>query len=372
MKIIHIVEGFGGGVYSFLVDLCNSLSKDNEVILVYNRREQTPEKFMEDFNPKVKFINLPMRREINIIEDLKGLIGIIKIIKNEKPDIVHLHSSKAGVLGRIATKIMGYKREKVFYNPHGFAFLQQNISVKKRKIYFVIEKIMANIQGINIAVSKGEYEESIRLSKNTIRIDNSIDNYFLDKLIKPVTYKNNPTIGTIGRLTYQKNPKCFNELANKFPDIKFIWIGDGDLRKELKSPNIEITGWKNRYSVIELMNSIDIYIQTSLWEGLPIALLEAMYMGKPVIVSNVIGNKDVVNSYTNGFIADNIEDYEKYIKELICDRKLFYRISEEAKRYIIENHLLNDMLNKYKKLYSNEIKDDEQLNNTEYLEDVFL
>lgn len=352
MKIMHIVEGFGGGVYSFLVDLCNSLANSDEIIIVYNKREQTPDTFLNEFSSKIKMINLPMKREVNIISDINAIIKINKILKNEKPDIIHLHSSKAGVLGRLSSKICGYKSKQVLYNPHGYAFLQENISRKKRIFYFVIEKIMAQIQGINIAVSKGEYEESLKLTKKCMRIDNAINSNDLDKLIKSKSLNKEITIGTIGRIMYQKNPTIFNEIAKEFPHIKFIWIGDGDLRSELTAPNIKITGWKNRSEAIGLMNDIDIYIQTSRWEGLPIALLEGMYMKKAVIVSNVIGNKDVVENGVNGFIANNLEEYKKYINSLLEDERLFKEISDRAREYIVKNHLINDMLIKYRELYN--------------------
>lgn len=368
MKIMHIVEGFGGGVYSFLVDLCNSLASDNEVIIVYNKRKQTPSLFLDDFNNKIKMINLPMKREINLFDDLKAIIKINRLLRKEKPDVIHLHSSKAGVLGRISSKMCGYKSKQVFYNPHGYAFLQENISIKKRRFYFFIEKIMAKIQGINIAVSKGEYEESLKLTKKSVRIDNAIDSNELDKLIKDRSLNKPLTIGTIGRIMYQKNPIMFNKIAKEFPNIEFIWIGDGDLRDELTASNIKITGWKSRNEAIKLMNDIDIYIQTSFWEGLPIALLEGMYMQKAVIVSNVIGNRDVIENGVNGFIANNLEEYKKYINALLEDEELFKKISFGARKYIIKNHLLDNMLNKYKKLYNAAIKEDMSC---EKLEDIF-
>ncbi|NLK95221.1 MAG: glycosyltransferase family 4 protein [Clostridiales bacterium] len=352
MKIMHVVEGFGGGVYSFLVDLCNSLCESNEVILVYSEREQTPKNFKDDFNKKIRLINLEMSRAISVKVDGKAFFSLLSLIKKEKPDVIHLHSSKAGALGRLSSKLLGYSSKNVFYNPHGYAFLQEDISNKKRKFYYYVEKILAKINGTIIAVSKGEYEESLKLTKKSIRIDNAIDNEELDKVITESTYKSKPTIGTIGRISYQKNPKAFNEVAKKFPDLEFIWIGDGDLRNELTEKNIKITGWMDRYEAIKLMNKLDIYLQPSLWEGLPIALLEAMYMGKPTIVNNVIGNKDVIVNNVNGFISNSIEDYEKYINELKDNKDKYEEISKKAKEYIVQNHLVKDMINKYVQAYN--------------------
>ncbi|MZK52736.1 glycosyltransferase family 4 protein [Clostridium beijerinckii] len=351
MKIMHIVEGFGGGVYSFLVDLCNSLSKEDEVILVYNRRKQTPEKFEDDFKQNIKLINLQMKREISIISDIKSFTKMYKLIKEEKPDILHLHSSKAGVLGRCAGKLLGFSNENMFYNPHGFAFLQENISKTKRNVYYFVERVMGNLAGTIIGVSKGEYIEGKKISNNCIRIDNSIDNTILDKYIQNQEKASIKKIGTIGRIMYQKNPKLFNDIAEMFPNMEFIWVGDGELKHELKSKNIKIMGWMDRYDAIEEMNDIDIYLQTSRWEGLPIALLEAMYMKKASIVTNVIGNRDVINSGVNGFICNNKEDFKECIEKVLNDYSLYTEIGNNAKKYIVTNHLLRDMVNKYKSLY---------------------
>lgn len=110
----------------------------------------------------------------------------------------------------------------------------------------------------------------------------------------------------MGRIGFQKNPKMFNEIAKSLPELEFTWIGDGELRKELTSPNITITGWKERKEVLKILNDNDIFILLSLWEGLPISLLEAMYMKKVCIVSDVIGNRDVTENGKDGFYLQQI------------------------------------------------------------------
>ncbi|MCU7197749.1 glycosyltransferase [Turicibacter sanguinis] len=352
MKIVHLVESFGGGVYSFLKDLCNSQALDDEVIVVYSKREQTPDNFQDDFNKNVKLINIQMKREINVQQDLISLFKVYNVLKEVSPDIIHLHSSKAGVLGRIAASLLNYNHKAVFYNPHGYGFLQQNISKLKRYMYFYIEKIVANINGTIIAVSKGEYEESKKLTNRVLRIDNAINTDDLNKLIKDKVKTKDIKIGTIGRISHQKNPQLFNEIAKRFSQYEFIWIGDGDLKHELNSPNISVTGWLNRESAVELLNSVDIYIQTSLWEGLPIALLEAMYMQKPVLVTNVIGNKDVIENNINGFICTNIEEFYYSINLLLGNSDLYNEVAQNAFNFILENHSLRKMVEKYNKAYT--------------------
>ena len=120
---------------------------------------------------------------------------------------------------------------------------------------------------------------------------------------------------TLGRICYQKNPTLFNTIAELLPDVRFVWIGDGELREELKSKNIEISGWVDRTTAIKYAVNADVFLLPSRWEGLPISLLESMYMRKVCVVSNVIGNRDVIHNGENGFVCSNTEEFVKAIKE---------------------------------------------------------
>lgn len=351
-KILHIVEAFGGGVFTYLVDLINETIDEYEIIVMYSKREQTPEKFEQYFDKRVKFIESKyLKRSINPINELCAINEIKQIVKKIKPDIVHLHSSKAGAIGRIAIKD---KKINLIYNPHGFSFLMQDTSKIKKKIYWIIEKITAlfNSRAIIVGCSKGEYKEALKLTKNSICINNGIN---VDNMKKNISKfeeqqfnKKKIKICTIGRIDYQKNPDKFNEIAKRMPDIQFTWIGDGKLRDILDSKNINVTGWKSREKVLKILNKHDIFILTSLWEGLPISLLEAMYMKKICIVSNVIGNKDVVNDKINGFIAYNNE-YVDIINSL--DNYNLEEITNNAKKDVINNYNFKENAKIYKKIY---------------------
>lgn len=138
------------------------------------------------------------------------------------------------------------------------------------------------------------------------------------------------TIGIVARITPARNPKLFNDIALRFPDFNFVWIGDGELNSLLTAPNIRITGWSlDRTVALKELNAIDIYIQTSVWEGLPIAVLEAMAMKKPVLATNVIGNKDIVVPNETGFLFDNIEELDAYF-ELLKDEKTRIEFGDNA------------------------------------------
>lgn len=355
-KIVHIVEAFGGGVFTYFVELANALSENFEVVIAYAKRPQTPEDFKDYFNKNIKLVEIKnFTRSINPIKDFKACIEVNKLIKEEKPDIVHMHSSKAGIIGRI---MISSKNRKLFYTPHGYAFLKQDDSKLKRLIYKIIEKATALIRRSCkiVACSKGEYEESLKILKNSTYINNGINNKEIDKLVNKANKNkvdlNNLKICTIGRIGYQKNPELFNKIAEQFPNIQFTWIGDGELRDCLTSENIQITGWKDRKEVLNELEKNDIFILPSLWEGLPIALLEAMYLEKICIVSNVIGNKDVIENAKNGFVCDGLEDYVEVIKQIQNGKYNLDEIENNANSDILKEYNVGIMSKKYEELYA--------------------
>ena len=203
-KILHIVEAFGGGIFTMLNDLSNSVCNEYEVVIAYSVRKETPPNFEKLFDKKIKFIEVKnFTRNINFIKDIKTLKELKKIIKEEKPDIIHLHSSKAGVLGRF---IVSGKKYKMLYNPHGFSFLKQDDSKFKRICYRTIEKMMTiiNPKCAIVGCSQGEYEEAKKLSKNSICINNGINiKEFEEKTKKLQKHEmdfKNLKICTIGRI----------------------------------------------------------------------------------------------------------------------------------------------------------------------------
>ncbi|MGN0485181.1 MAG: glycosyltransferase [Lachnospiraceae bacterium] len=315
-KILFIVEAMGGGVFTYIVDLANELSNIHDMYIAYSVREQTPPDLKSYFNKKIHLIEVKnFQRSINIGKDFKAFFEIRKIADWVQPDIIHLHSSKAGVLGRWG---FNGKKTPLFYTPHGYSFLMQNHSASKRFIYKTVEKLSGRRSCMTISCSEGEYKESLKLTKNTTYINNGINVCELQQLTAPPSvFSNNLfTVFTLGRICYQKNPGIFNQIAMEMPDVRFVWIGDGELRKELTAPNIEITGWCQRKEALQCSIQYDVFLLTSLWEGLPMSLLEAMYMRKPCVVSDVIGNHDVIHNRDNGFVCHNISEFVHAIREV--------------------------------------------------------
>ncbi|WP_422106678.1 glycosyltransferase [Winogradskyella sp.] len=334
IKVLHLVEALGGGIYSYFVDLSHYFG-DRQDIKTYiafsdKRNEIIPDKIAQDINENIELIKIPIKKSISPILDSVAIYRFYKIIKSVEPDIIHLHSSKAGVIGRLSYILYANSRVKLYYTPHGYAFLRKDISKFQRKMYWLIEYSMKKLSGgTTIACGDTELEYSNKFGKS-ILVRNGVNLPNITKHLESFSNRT-LTVGILGRITFARNPKMFNEIAERLKELNFIWIGDGELNSTIDADNIEVTGWfPNREVGLRYLNNIDIYLQTSLWEGLPISLIEAMTLKKPIVATNIIGNKDVVEHGVNGFLFDTVDDCVHYINQL-KDQKLRASFGENGR-----------------------------------------
>lgn len=357
MKIVHVVECFAGGVFSFLSNLTNELDKEEYIVIYGTNRDNTPSDFREKFPSNTKFI--PWRnasRSLNPLKDLKALWELYTILKKiDNIDIIHLHSSKAGFLGRIVSFLLG-KSKKTIYTPHAISFLRLDVSPKKRKFFIWMERFASFFGGKIVACSQSEKEAIEEQGiKNVTFINNGIRPLEIEK---KENISDKITIISVGRLSIQKNPKLFKDIALEFidnPNIQFIWCGDGELKSELSSPNIKCTGWIDRKALENYLSNADIYLSTSLWEGLPLSVLEAMSIGLPVVLSDCVGNRDLVKN--NGFLYNNKLEAVKIINSFKENSRNLIFKGKESKEMFFKKFELNIMGNLYYSLYKKIKKD---------------
>lgn len=351
IKLLHISETFVSGVYTYIKQICNHLEHNSlfEVYVIYSseREETNLLNLAQDFPSNVHLINIPMSREISLEKDFSSLINLRREIKKIQPDIIHLHSSKSGIIGRFAS--LGVKAKK-YYTPHGYSFIRQDISKNKKKIYFLIELFSNTISPVvTIACGDSEFDLAKKIDSKAICIRNGVDTENIHLAFKPQTNKK-PIIGTSGRISTQKNPKLFNEIASKFPQYDFIWIGDGDLTNDLTAKNITITGWKSHKETLDITNSFDIFLSTSSWEGLPFNIIEAMALSKPIISKNIDGNRVTIDNGENGFLCDSIKEFETAIPLVLSNTAAFGNKSFNLANSLFNiNENLKSLINEYTK-----------------------
>lgn len=351
-KILYIVEAMGGGVFTYIVDLANELVNSYDMYIAYAVRKQTPANYKDYFDKRIHLIEVKnFGRAIDPVKDIAAFFEVKKIEAEIKPDVIHLHSSKAGAIGRVAFN----GKIPMFYTPHGYSFLMENYKPMKRRMFKLIESVCAKRNCTTISCSVGEHQESLKLTKRATYVNNGINMEELQEIIDKTEKVEHPfTVYTLGRICYQKNPTLFNEIAESLPDVKFVWIGDGELRDELTSKNIEITGWADRSTAIRYAVNADVFLLPSRWEGLPISLLESMYMKKVCVVSNVIGNRDVIHDSENGFVCTKVEDFVKAIKECKGEDE---KLTERAYQDILRMYNTKVMAQMYSKKYENALNE---------------
>lgn len=345
-RILYIVEAMGGGVFTYIVDLANELVNKYDMYIAYAVRKQTPKNYKDYFDKRIHLIEVKnFGRAINPTKDIAAFFELKKIAAEVKPDVIHLHSSKAWAIGRVAFD----GKIPMFYTPHGYSFLMENCNPTKRRVFKLIESVCAKRNCTTISCSVGEHQETLKITKNAAYVNNGINMEELQEIVDQTEKVTHPfTVFTLGRICYQKNPTLFNEIAESLPDVKFVWIGDGELRDQLTSENIEITGWADRSTAIRYAVNADVFLLPSRWEGLPISLLESMYMKKACVVSNVIGNRDVIHNGENGFVCTKVEDFVKAIEECQDENG---KLTERAYQDILKMYNTKVMAEQYSKKY---------------------
>ena len=348
-KILMVCEAFGGGVFTYVSQLCNDMCDSFDVTLAYSVRPQTPKNYREFLDSRVHLIEVAHFGSslLNPVSDLQAVRELRRIEKEVQPDIIHLHSSIAGGLGRLAFK---GDKNTVVYTPHGYAHVLMGDGVKS-KVYKVIEKWLGKKNCITLTCCESEDEEAAALCKRTAYIETGVNLEDLSQSldgIEPIK-SDRFTVYTLGRACVQKQPQLFNEIAALVPQARFVWIGNGELEHLLNAPNMEVTGWKPRKEALAMAKGADAFILCSLGEAIAMSLIENMYIKKLVLVSNVMGNKSVIRDGVNGYVCDTAEEYARRIKDAM--RHFPQELPEQAYRDVLNIYNTGVMKEKYIRFY---------------------
>jgi glycosyltransferase involved in cell wall biosynthesis len=360
MKILHITESLAAGVGHYVsMAARGQVTAGHTVVLAHSIRNDTPTDLAERFAFLAKRVVVPMVTEVSVFEDAFSVWRLATLLRQERPDVVHLHSSKAGVLGRLAFWLAGGRLRRdtrVFYSPHGFAFLRQDVSAAKQKLFLWFERVAAKLGGTLIGCSATESElASSQVGHTRVRlVENATDLNELQRSTGSTDDRLN--VLTAGRVCYQKAPWRFKAVAQHCAELpaRFVWLGDGDLAHELCENNVKITGWLSRTQVAEQLAKTDIFLMPSLWEGMPLALIEAQAAGVPAVVSNVVGCKDVVQHGVTGFVCNTDDELCERTQQLINDASLRQRMGDNAAHSARTRFAVDRMNSELLKLYMNQ------------------
>ena len=357
MIIVHVVEPFAAGVAVFVRSLTETMPDELHIVVHGERKNEISAATVKSAFPKknVRFIRWrSAQRSIHPLKDLMALAELFKILRRLKRknlvDAVHLHSSKSGFLGRVACRIAGI--DKFIYTPNGAPFLSSGNSVTSF-FYQQIERIGHKIGGEIVCCSASEQKVYGKLGVRSVYVNNGISfSNYNDPIAKKPTELF--TVITTGRIEDQKNPILFNEIASYFEELKlfkFIWAGDGQQRSCIKSSNIQVTGWVSSEEIKRLVSQADVYLSTSVFEGLSFGVLEALAMNKPVLLSDCVGNKDVVKKGINGDIFTNKTEAIVKILSYFNNRDMVHVMGQHSRAICKSDFDMFENFKDYKRIY---------------------
>jgi exopolysaccharide biosynthesis polyprenyl glycosylphosphotransferase len=317
-----------------------------------------------------------MVNRISPAANLKAVIELQKIMVEGQYDIVHTHSSVAGVVGRLAALAAGIP--VIIHHVHGWA-LHDGMKPVTKAIYVALERLCARFTDRIITVASPDIRkglnEGIGKKEKFTLIHNGID---LDKFRKPVNEQKlraelglapySKLVGMIGRLDQQKNPLDLIRVAaivvKSCPDVQFLILGDGSLRPECEKL-IDELGLQERFILLGFRNDVpkilpilNLTAMSSLWEGLPLAFMEAMSAGKPVVANDVDGVSDIVVNGETGFLvpAHEPEAMAERIVRLLQDDELYQNMSRMAQERSEQYSLLR-MMEQLDSLYQEQYRE---------------
>jgi glycosyltransferase involved in cell wall biosynthesis len=361
-----VLEPFASGVTTALIAITKELSCFRHIVIHGSRNGvESPETIKKRFPPGVEFVEWKSAgREISLFGDWKALRELIFILKPCKPRkkakekpfggekiVVHLHSSKAGFLGRLACRIVGIK--PVIYTPHCGAFLRTDISPVKRNFFRFLEWLGGLFGGRVVGCGPSEGELYRSLGKNSAFVSNGVQPDASGTRLPGTSTR---LISFTGIASFQKDPAMFSAIAADSAELSgnfaFYWIGDGPLEKELDRNFVTLTGWKGIEEVKKLLEKTAVYLSCSAWEGLPYGVLEAMNASCPLLLRNVPGNRDLVIPGENGWLFDSPEEAVDRLKTMLQDRPVLAAMGKRSREILEQKYSMKQMGEGYRRVYA--------------------
>ena len=329
-RVLHIITRLEqGGAPLALLETVKRLNRNEfEVDVVAGQTEDIDRNLdLSDSGFDLPIISVPtLRRSVHPVRDLRALYDLIRIIENGDYDVVHTHTSKAGILGRLAASICGVR--VIVHSSHG-TILHGYFSPTVTAVFAFLEKMIAAISHKIICLTRkeiGEYlEAGIGREDQFTYIFNGIDIGAFESRVGDrqnlrieLNFEQDHIVCvSVGRLVPVKGQcdllDAFAEAHASSPELRLLLVGDGELRKDLEDQIdrlgigevTRLVGW--REDVAELLDACDIFVLTSLNEGLGLVLVEAMAKKLPVVATEVGGVPEVVDDGQTGLLVPALE-----------------------------------------------------------------
>jgi len=399
-RVAMVTEAFAGGVYEWLKLVCPELAQRGfDITLAYWPRPESPPKAVleRDF-PACRLVDLS--RVTDGRGPVKYVRGLAAFLDRERPDILHLHSSWAGMAGRVVLvsrrrgrlswrrRPEGHTPTGVYYTPHCFAFLRRDLSLAMRALIWGAERLLARTPGVVcVACGPGERRLAERLGATVVKAYNGVAPQ--NGWAGPSVVRGRPpdALGTGGglvlsggRLDPQKDPLFMIEVAARVlaalgdeagtsaalatragPVVRFVWIGSGRLESAVRRglerlepgvrEGIVFLPWAPRPDFLEALSQATVYLHTARWEGLSLAILEAMAAGTPVVARRGPGCHEVVEETGCGVVARDAKEAADAVLALLADASARRDLAKRGRAAVRSTYNLERLVSDLAALY---------------------
>ena len=369
--LLGVTLGEMGGAQKVVASLAEGLPEaEYEIDVVCGQGEELPGWLLtlnQTRKHQINLIQLSLGREIELCSDLRAFIALVKLMRRRNYKLAHFHSTKMGILGRIAAKLT--RVPKIYFTVHGWAFGDYQ-SKRQNTLAILLERFCARFTDKIICVTAEDQKRG--LAKRIAREDSY---EVIHNGINPPTFQpgrlrgklgigeETLLIGTIARATAQKAPEFFLEIAHAFGEQykaphKFVFIGDGPLFEDCKrivaGLNLDTVHLLGAFDhAASLLCDIDLFVLWSRWESLPVAIIEAMFAGKSVLATDVGGNYELVTDGLTGYLAGGFKK-EEILTQLLAlanNPQLRESMGNAGRKKAEANFKLQEMITKHSSLY---------------------
>lgn len=358
-KVFHVITKLDlGGAQKVMLMTLERLSRERYDLTLIT----SPEGLLVDWAnriPDLKCVWIPsIVRQVRPLKDIQALWQLLRLFRRERPEIVHTHTAKIGIIARWAARLAGVPY--VFHTSHGFGFNDFQRPIE-RQFYVGLERITSRITTklFMVSYSNAETAEKIGmarpgdwvLARDAISVEEFLQpkprRQMLDEWKVPEA---KIVVGMVACFKEQKSPEDFIEVAarvlSQTQRAHFVMAGDGDLRPAVEErirrhgigDHVTLLGWQRESEMPEVYHNLDIVVLTSLWEGLPCVFSEAMACELPIVATNVDGAREAITDEDNGFLhaPHDVDGMAQSVLRLIADEDLRLRMGRRGKSRVME------------------------------------
>ena len=359
-RVLHVIARFNvGGTARYLNNLLPQLA-DEVVTLLAVGHVQGHE--IEDSSlENIEFVRIEhLGRRINPIQDIRAYLALLKTVREFKPQIIHSHTFKAGLLCRL----MFFRIPKV-HTFHGHLMGDPEFSKRALQVIINIERRLAKVTKHLITVGEQVSNDLLKVGVGIRGQYLSIASEgqklaFLDREEARRNLNLDPeaiVVLWMARMAHVKNPKLGLEVARLLPEIDFLMAGGGDLFNQTVAnapPNLRPIGWAN---AAEIIPAADIFLSTSLNEGVPYSLLEVQSFGLPIVAVDSGAISELVQHGINGFLCNaNATELARAVEKLTMNSGQRLEFSLNVRKSVADREGLPEMASAHLRLYKNLLK----------------